>query len=91
LKYFIDMLKFPELRQTPGLFRRLSPGLGALRQSSSPGDFGYRNAYIFPSGLPAANPQSAGKTALERLRTAQATGKPGVIVDFVHVATASPH
>ena len=51
LKYFIDMLKFPEsFDQRPACFTGLSAGIwGALRPVEQlQAIFGYRNAYIFP-------------------------------------------
>jgi NAD(P)H-dependent FMN reductase len=51
LKYFIDMLKFPEsLEQKPVCFTGLAAGIwGALRPVEQlQAIFGYRNAYIFP-------------------------------------------
>ena len=52
LKYFIDMLKFPEsFDQRPVCFTGLSAGTwGALRPVEQlQAIFGYRNAYIFPT------------------------------------------
>lgn len=51
LKYFIDMLKFPEsFEQKPVCFTGLAAGVwGALRPIEQlQAIFGYRNAYIFP-------------------------------------------
>src|ERR1035437_27000 len=51
LKYFIDMLKFPEsFEQRPVCFTGLAAGIwGALRPVEQlQAIFGYRNAYIFP-------------------------------------------
>ena len=51
LKYFIDMLKFPEsFEQRPVCFVGLAAGMwGALRPVEQlQAIFGYRNAYIFP-------------------------------------------
>src|SRR5215475_9043906 len=51
LKYFIDMLKFPEsFEHRPVCFTGLSAGIwGAIRPIEQLwGVFGYRNAYIFP-------------------------------------------
>jgi NAD(P)H-dependent FMN reductase len=51
LKYFIDMLKFPEsFDKRPVCFTGLSAGIwGALRPIEQlQAVFGYRNAYIFP-------------------------------------------
>ena len=52
LKYFIDMLKFPEsFENRPACFTGVSAGAwGALRPIEQlQAIFGYRNAYIFPS------------------------------------------
>jgi NAD(P)H-dependent FMN reductase len=52
LKYFIDMLKFPEsFEQKPVCFTGLSAGIwGALRPVEQlQAIFGYRNAHIFPA------------------------------------------
>ena len=54
LKYFIDMLKFPEsLIRRPVCFVGLSAGIwGALRPVEQlQAIFGYRNAYIFPERI----------------------------------------
>lgn len=51
LKYFIDMLKFPEsFEQRPVCFTGLSAGIwGALRPVEQlQAIFGYRNAHVFP-------------------------------------------
>ncbi len=51
LKYFIDMLKFPEsFERRPVCFVGLAAGIwGALRPVEQfQGIFGYRNAYIYP-------------------------------------------
>ena len=51
LKYFIDMLKFPEsFEERPVCFTGLSAGMwGALRPIEQlQAIFGYRNAYLFP-------------------------------------------
>ncbi|HZI31859.1 MAG TPA: NAD(P)H-dependent oxidoreductase [Candidatus Binatia bacterium] len=51
LKYFIDMLKFPEsFEQRPVCFTGLAAGIwGALRPVEQlQAIFGYRNAYIYP-------------------------------------------
>ena len=51
LKYFIDMLKFPEsFEQRPVCFVGLAAGIwGALRSVEQlQAIFGYRNAYLFP-------------------------------------------
>src|SRR5213075_1563620 len=89
LKYFIDMLKFPEsFSNRPVCFVGLAAGMwGALRPVEQlQAIFGYRNAYIYPNRvfLPAIHDRlDAGgrlKDAelLDRLRT-QANG----FVDFV--------
>ena len=89
LKYFIDMLKFPEsFIQRPVCFVGLSAGTwGALRPIEQlQAIFGYRNAYIFPERvfLPGIREllDESGRLKdpelLERLRT-QAEG----FVDFV--------
>jgi NAD(P)H-dependent FMN reductase len=89
LKYFIDMLKFPEsFVQRPVCFVGLAAGLwGALRPVEQlQAIFGYRNAYIFPERvfLPRINDllDDAGRLTdpelLQRLKT-QAEG----FVDFV--------
>lgn len=52
LKYFIDMLKFPEsFERRPVCFTGLSAGMwGALRPIEQlQAIFGYRNAYIYPA------------------------------------------
>ena len=51
LKYFIDMLKFPEsFEHRPVCFTGLAAGIwGALRPTEQlQAIFGYRNAYVFP-------------------------------------------
>jgi NAD(P)H-dependent FMN reductase len=51
LKYFIDMLKFPEsFEQRPVCFTGVAAGVwGALRPVEQlQAIFGYRNAYIYP-------------------------------------------
>jgi NAD(P)H-dependent FMN reductase len=51
LKYFIDMLKFPEsFERRPVCFTGLAAGIwGALRPVEQlQGIFGYRNAYVYP-------------------------------------------
>ena len=89
LKYFIDMLKFPEsFEHRPVCFTGLSAGIwGALRPIEQlQAIFGYRNAFIFPERvfLPQIN-QSLDENGwiknpelLDRLRK-QANG----FVDFV--------
>jgi NAD(P)H-dependent FMN reductase len=89
LKYFIDMLKFPEsFSKRPVSFVGLSAGIwGALRPIEQlQAIFGYRNAYIFPERvfLPQINGllDDAGRLkdleAVQRLKN-QAEG----FVDFV--------
>ena len=89
LKYFIDMLKFPEsFEQRPVAFVGLAAGVwGALRPIEQlQAIFGYRNAYIFPERvfLPRINDllDDAGRLKdpelLQRLKS-QAEG----FVDFV--------
>jgi NAD(P)H-dependent FMN reductase len=89
LKYFIDMLKFPEsFVQRPVCFVGVSAGIwGALRPVEQlQAIFGYRNAYIFPERvfLPQINSllDEAGRLTdpelVKRLRS-QAEG----FVDFV--------
>jgi NAD(P)H-dependent FMN reductase len=89
LKYFIDMLKFPEsLINRPVCFVGVAAGMwGALRPVEQlQAIFGYRNAFIYPERvfLPAINDRldAHGRLKdaelLERLRT-QANG----FVDFV--------
>jgi len=84
LKYFIDMLKFPEsFERRPVCFIGLAAGIwGALRPVEQlQAIFGYRNALIFPERvfLPGINNLLDGKGRLkspdlvERLKT-QATG-----------------
>jgi len=54
LKYFIDMLKFPEsFERRPVCFTGLAAGVwGALRPVEQlQAIFGYRNAYIYPEGV----------------------------------------
>jgi NAD(P)H-dependent FMN reductase len=60
LKYFIDMLKFPEsFERRPVCFTGLAAGMwGALRPVEQlQAIFGYRNAYLFPERvfMPAVN------------------------------------
>ncbi len=82
LKYFIDMLKFPEsFEQRPVCFIGLAAGMwGALRPVEQlQAIFGYRNAYIFPervfmpkvNDLLDANGRIKDAELLERLRTQQ--------------------
>lgn len=89
LKYFIDMLKFPEsFERRPVCFTGLAAGVwGALRSVEQLQQiFGYRNAHIFPERvfMPQVNSllDAAGRLnnpeMLERLRK-QAAG----YVDFV--------
>ena len=89
LKYFIDMLKFPEsFERRPVCFTGLAAGVwGALRPVEQlQAIFGYRNAYIFPERvfMPQINSlldesgRLKGTEMLDRLRK-QATG----YVDFV--------
>jgi len=89
LKYFIDMLKFPEsFEKRPVCFTGLGAGIwGALRPVEQlQAIFGYRNAYIFPERvfMPRINEllDDAGRLKdpelLQRLKT-QAEG----FVDFV--------
>jgi NAD(P)H-dependent FMN reductase len=89
LKYFIDMLKFPEsFEKRPACFTGLGAGIwGALRPVEQlQAIFGYRNAYLFPERvfLPRINDllDDAGRLKdpelLQRLK-AQAEG----FVDFV--------
>ena len=95
LKYFIDMLKFPEsFEQRPACFTGLSAGIwGALRPVEQlQAIFGYRNAYIFPGRvfLPQINDllDDSGKLKdaelMERLRK-QVEG----FVDFVEKLKAT--
>ena len=89
LKYFIDMLKFPEsFIKRPVCFVGLSAGIwGALRPIEQlQAIFGYRNAYLFPErvflpgigGLLDASGRLTDADLLDRLRT-QAKG----FVEFV--------
>jgi chromate reductase len=82
LKYFIDMLKFPEsFEQRPVCFVGLAAGMwGALRPVEQlQAIFGYRNAYIFPERvfMPKVNDllDASGRIKdaelIERLRTQQ--------------------
>jgi chromate reductase, NAD(P)H dehydrogenase (quinone) len=89
LKYFIDMLKFPEsFEQKPVCFTGLSAGIwGALRPVEQlQAIFGYRNAYIFPVRvfMPQINSllDAAGKIKDAELRDrlkAQADGFAGFV------------
>jgi NAD(P)H-dependent FMN reductase len=89
LKYFIDMLKFPEsFERRPVCFTGISAGIwGALRPVEQlQAIFGYRNAYIYPervflpqiNNLIDENGWFTNPELLERLRK-QAAG----FVDFV--------
>ena len=89
MKYFIDLLKFPEsLEKRPACFTGLGAGIwGALRPIEQlQAIFGYRNAYLFPERvfLPRINNllDDAGRLKdpelLQRLKS-QAEG----FVDFV--------
>jgi NAD(P)H-dependent FMN reductase len=89
LKYFIDMLKFPEsFERRPVCFTGLSAGIwGALRPVEQlQAIFGYRNAYIFPErvflpgigNLLDENGRLQNAELLERLRK-----QAGGFVDFV--------
>jgi chromate reductase len=82
LKYFIDMLKFPEsFEQRPVCFVGLAAGMwGALRPVEQlQAIFGYRNAYLFPervfmpkvNDLLDANGRIKDAELLERLRSQQ--------------------
>jgi NAD(P)H-dependent FMN reductase len=89
LKYFIDMLKFPEsFERRPVCFTGVAAGIwGALRPIEQlQAIFGYRNAFIYPervflpqiNGLLDENGRLNNPELLDRLRK-QATG----FVDFV--------
>ena len=89
LKYFIDMLKFPEsFERRPVCFVGLSAGIwGALRPVEQLQHiFGYRNAYVYPervflqqvNGLLDANGRLTHPELLPRLKS-QATG----FIDFI--------
>lgn len=89
LKYFIDMLKFPEsFERRPVCFTGVAAGIwGALRPIEQlQSIFGYRNAFIYPervflpqiNGLLDENGRLVSSELLDRLRK-QATG----FVDFV--------
>ena len=89
LKYFIDMLKFPEsFERRPVCFTGIAAGIwGALRPIEQlQAIFGYRNAFIYPervflaqiNSLLDANGRLNNPELLERLRK-QAAG----FVDFV--------
>ena len=82
LKYFIDMLKFPEsFEERPVCFVGLAAGMwGALRPVEQlQAIFGYRNAYIFPervfmpgiNNLLDANGRIKDAELVERLRAQQ--------------------
>jgi len=82
LKYFIDMLKFPEsFERRPVCFVGLAAGMwGALRPVEQlQMIFGYRNAYLFPervfmpgiNNLLDANGRIKDAELVERLRTQQ--------------------
>lgn len=77
LKYFIDMLKFPEsFEQRPVCFVGVAAGLwGALRPVEQlQAIFGYRNAFIFPERvfIPRINDQL---DASGRLKDAELVGR----------------
>jgi len=89
LKYFIDMLKFPEsFERRPVCFTGIAAGIwGALRPIEQlQGVFGYRNAFIYPervflpqiNSLLDQNGRFTNPELLDRLRK-QAAG----FVDFV--------
>ena len=89
LKYFIDMLKFPEsFEQRPVCFTGVAAGIwGALRPVEQlQAIFGYRNAYIFPervflpqiNNLLDANGRLKDAELLKRLKT-QADGFVGFV------------
>ena len=89
LKYFIDMLKFPEsFERRPVCFTGVAAGIwGALRPIEQlQGVFGYRNAFVYPErvflpqvhSLLDANGRLTNPELLDRLRK-QAAG----FVDFV--------
>lgn len=89
LKYFIDMLKFPEsFEKRPVCFVGLSAGIwGALRPVEQLQHiFGYRNAYVYPervflqqvNGLLDANGRLTHPELLPRLKS-QAIG----FIDFI--------
>jgi chromate reductase len=89
LKYFIDMLEFPEsFEHRPVCFIGLAAGMwGALRPVEQlQAIFGYRNAYVFPervflpriNTLLDANGRLKDAELVERLRTQQAG-----FIDFV--------
>jgi NAD(P)H-dependent FMN reductase len=89
LKYFIDMLKFPEsFERRPVCFTGLAAGVwGALRPVEQlQAIFGYRNAYIYPErvfmpGIGKLLDAQGGLTdadLLKRLRT-QAEGFTGFV------------
>jgi NAD(P)H-dependent FMN reductase len=89
MKYFIDMLKFPEsFERRPVCFTGLSAGMwGALRPVEQlQAIFGYRNAYVYPervfmpgiNNLLDDNGRIKDAELLERLR-AQAEGFVGFV------------
>jgi len=89
LKYFIDMLKFPEsFEQKPVCFTGLAAGIwGALRPVEQLQTiFGYRNAYLYPERvfLPQINNLL---DASGRLKDAELAGRlkaqAGGFTDFV--------
>jgi len=95
LKYFIDMLKFPEsFEHRPVCFTGLSAGIwGALRPIEQlQAIFGYRNAYIFPervfmpqiNNLLDANGKVKDAELLKRLKS-QAEGFVGFVESLKHV------
>jgi chromate reductase len=95
LKYFIDMLKFPEsFEQKPVCFTGLSAGIwGALRPVEQlQAIFGYRNAHIFPvrvfmpqiHSLLDASGKIKDAELLERLK-AQADGFTGFVEKLKNV------
>jgi len=92
LKYFIDMLKFPEsFERRPVCFTGVAAGIwGALRPVEQlQAIFGYRNAYIYPERvfmpgvgrLLDANGRLTDADLLKRLR-AQAEGFAGFVEKF---------
>jgi chromate reductase len=100
MKYFIDMLKFPEsFEQKPVCFTGLSAGIwGALRPVEQlQAIFGYRNAYIFPVRvfMPQINSllDAAGKIKDAELRDrlkAQADGFAGFVEKLQGVKLRNP-
>jgi NAD(P)H-dependent FMN reductase len=100
LKYFIDMLKFPEsFEQRPVCFTGLAAGMwGALRPVEQlQAIFGYRNAYLFPVRvfLPQINNllDSSGRLKdaelIERLKS-QAEGFVGFVEKLKEVKLRQP-